>query len=170
MKKILSSSVKSAPNLVRWQSTGSILSKSFYNDDHRKLQDSARKLIDKHVNPYADEWEKDEIFPAKEVFKAFGDAGFLGINKPVEYGGQGLDYKYQMAFLEATGHIRASGVAMGIGVQTDCSTPALARFGSDQLKSTFLKPAISGAKIFNSFKVWINQILFRRNGDMRRSQ
>jgi citronellyl-CoA dehydrogenase len=44
-----------------------------------------------------------------------GNAGLLGINKPVEYGGLGLDYKYQMAFLEASGHIRASGVAMGIG-------------------------------------------------------
>ena len=33
---------------------------------------------------------------------------------------------------------------MGIGVQTDCSTPALARFGSDELKETFLKPALLG--------------------------
>ena len=49
-----------------------------------------------------------------------------------------------MAFLEASGHIRASGVAMGIGVQTDCATPALARFGSDQLKRDFLAPAIAG--------------------------
>jgi citronellyl-CoA dehydrogenase len=90
------------------------------------------------------QWEKEQIFPAHEVFKKFGDAGLLGINKPVEYGGLGLDYKYQMAFLEASGHIRASGVAMGIGVQTDCATPALARFGSDQLKRDFLAPAIAG--------------------------
>ena len=90
------------------------------------------------------QWEKDQIFPAHELFKKFGDAGLLGINKPVEYGGLGLDYKYQMAFLEASGHIRASGVAMGIGVQTDCATPALARFGSDQLKRDFLAPAIAG--------------------------
>ena len=33
---------------------------------------------------------------------------------------------------------------MAIGVQTDCSTPALANFGSDKLKETFLAPAISG--------------------------
>ena len=27
--------------------------------------------------------------------KKLGNAGLLGINKPVEYGGLGLDYKYQ---------------------------------------------------------------------------
>ncbi len=31
-----------------------------------------------------------------------------------------------------------------IGVQTDCATPALARFGSDQLRRDFLAPAIAG--------------------------
>ena len=31
-------------------------------------------------------------------------------------GGLGLDYKYQLAFLEATGYIRSGGVAMGIGI------------------------------------------------------
>ena len=51
------------------------------------------------------------MFPAKEVFKKFGSAGLLGINKPTEYGGLGLDYKYQLAFLEACGYIRSGGVA-----------------------------------------------------------
>ena len=35
------------------------------------------------------------MYPAHEVMKKLGDAGLLGINKPVEYGGLGLDYKYQ---------------------------------------------------------------------------
>lgn len=117
---------------------------TFYNEEQKALQATALKLIETEVNPYADEWEKAEMFPAHEMFKKFGDAGLLGINKPVEYGGLGLDYKYQMAFLEACGSIRASGAAMGLGVQTDCATPALARFGSDQLKKDFLAPALSG--------------------------
>jgi citronellyl-CoA dehydrogenase len=33
---------------------------------------------------------------------------------------------------------------MAIGVQTDMCTPALARFGSDELKREFLAPAIAG--------------------------
>ena len=35
-----------------------------------------------------------------------GDLGYLGINKPAKYGGMGLDYSYQMVFLETLGHIQ----------------------------------------------------------------
>jgi citronellyl-CoA dehydrogenase len=45
---------------------------------------------------------------------------------------------------EALGHIRCGGVPMAIGVQTDMATPALARFGSDEVRREFLAPSISG--------------------------
>ena len=41
-------------------------------------------------------------------------------------------------------HIKCGGVPMAIGVQTDMSTPALARFGSEEVCEQFLKPSISG--------------------------
>ena len=56
----------------------------------------------------------------------------------------GLDYSYQLVFLEALGHIRCGGVPMAIGVQTDMATPALARFGSEELCQEFLVPSIKG--------------------------
>src|SRR5262245_64693338 len=73
-----------------------------------------------------------------------GRQGFFGINKPVAYGGLGLDYSYQLVFLESLGHIRCGGVPMAIGVQTDMATPALARFGSAALCNEFLVPSIKG--------------------------
>ena len=54
----------------------------------------------------------------------------------------------RFALPEAAGHIRSSGVAMGLGVHTDMATPALAQFGSDQLKRNFLAPAIAGDGLF----------------------
>ena len=56
----------------------------------------------------------------------------------------GLDYSYQLVFLETLGHIRCGGVPMAIGVQTDMATPALARFGSEELCQEFLVPSIKG--------------------------
>jgi citronellyl-CoA dehydrogenase len=73
-----------------------------------------------------------------------GDQGYLGINKPTKWGGMGLDYSYQLAFIETLGHIRCGGVPMAIGVQTDMATPALSRFGSDELCKEFLEPSIKG--------------------------
>jgi len=78
------------------------------------------------------------------VFKGLGDLGLLGLTKPVEYGGMGLDYSYSMVMAETLGLIKCGGVPMAIGVQTDMCTPALARFGSDELKRQFLAPAIAG--------------------------
>ena len=115
-----------------------------YTQEHQELQRSVKKFIETEINPHVDAWEAAEIFPAHELFKKMGDAGFLGINKPQAYGGMGLDYSYQLAFVEALGDVNCGGVPMAIGVQTDMATPALARFGSDELRKEFLAPSIAG--------------------------
>jgi hypothetical protein len=49
-----------------------------------------------------------------------------------------------MVMAEALGDCNCGGVPMAIGVQTDMATPALARFGSDELRREFLAPTIAG--------------------------
>ncbi|XP_064841518.1 probable acyl-CoA dehydrogenase 6 [Oncorhynchus masou masou] len=104
-------------------------------------------IIDQDINPYVDQWEAEGIFPAHKVFKLLGNAGFLGVNKPVEYGGLGLDFSYSIAVSEELGNIRCGGIPMAIEIQTDMATPALARFGSTELKKEFLLPSIMGDKV-----------------------
>jgi citronellyl-CoA dehydrogenase len=115
-----------------------------FTHEHREIQKTLKRFIDEEINPHVDEWEAAEIFPAHEVFKKMGNLGLLGLCKPEEYGGAGLDYSYSLAMAEALGHIHCGGVPMAIGVQTDMCTPALARYGSDELKRNFLAPAIAG--------------------------
>ena len=118
-----------------------------YSHEHLELQRNLKRFIDTDINPFVDEWEAAEIFPAKEVFRKLGALGMLGVSKPPQFGGLGLDYSYSLAMAEALGHIRCGGVPMAIGVQTDMATPALARFGSDALRRQFLAPAISGEAV-----------------------
>ena len=115
-----------------------------YSHEHREIQNTLKRFIEAEINPHVDEWEAAEIFPAHEVFKKMGNLGLLGLTKPEAYGGAGLDYSYSMAMAEALGHIDCGGIPMAIGVQTDMATPALARFGSDELRAQFLAPAIAG--------------------------
>ena len=115
-----------------------------YTHEHQEIQKTLKRYIDEHINPYVDEWEEAEMFPAHQVFKGLGDLGLLALTKPVEYGGMGLDYSYAVAMAETLGHVHCGGVPMAIGVQTDMATPALARFGSDALRREFLAPAIAG--------------------------
>ncbi|KFP09677.1 putative acyl-CoA dehydrogenase 6, partial [Egretta garzetta] len=60
------------------------------------------------------------------------------------YGGMGLDFSYNIAVAEELGNIRCGGIPMAIGVQAGMATPALSRFGSDELKKQFLVPTIAG--------------------------
>lgn len=115
-----------------------------YTHEHQQLFDTTRRYIEEHVNPFADEWERQGLWPAREVLKGMGDLGLLGIAKPESVGGLGLDYSYQIAFAEALGYCKVGGLPMAIGVQTDMATPALARYGNDYLKENYLKPAVAG--------------------------
>ena len=112
--------------------------------EHEELRRSALKFVETEINPFVDEWEENEIFPAGELFKKLGNQGFLGITKPEKYGGSELDYTYGAVLNEAIAHSNCGGVPMAIGVQTDMATPALSRFGSEETCNEFLKPSISG--------------------------
>jgi len=115
-----------------------------FGEEHARLRETIRGFVEKEINPYIEDWEEAETFPAHELFKKMGDLGLLGITKPVEFGGQGLDYSFSVALAEEMGSINCGGVPMAIGVQTDMATPALAKFGSDDLRREFLAPTIAG--------------------------
>jgi acyl-CoA dehydrogenase len=59
----------------------------------------------------------------------------------------GLDLSFGVVMAEALGTAHCGGVPLAIGVQTDMCTPALAKFGSDELKRNFLAPAIAGQQV-----------------------
>jgi citronellyl-CoA dehydrogenase len=115
-----------------------------FTPEHEQIADTVRKFVAKEINPFLPEWEAAGQFPAHQVFKKMGDLGLLGIKFPTEFGGMGLDFSYSMVMAEALGECNAGGVPMAIGVHTDMCTPALARFGSDELRREFLAPSIAG--------------------------
>jgi citronellyl-CoA dehydrogenase len=112
--------------------------------EHHQIEDTVIRFVDKEINPHVAEWEAQGHFPAHEVFKKLGQLGLLGLKYPEEFGGAGLDFSYSMVMAEALGQSQCGGVPMAIGVQTDMATPALARFGSDELRREYLAPTIAG--------------------------
>ncbi len=113
-------------------------------DEHRQLGQTVAKFVETEINPHVDAWERDEQFPAHEVFGKLGKLGLLGIKYDPQCGGLGLDFSYSMVMAEELGTAACGGVPMAIGVQTDMCTPALDRFGSDALKRDWLAPSIAG--------------------------
>ncbi|MFY9478788.1 MAG: acyl-CoA dehydrogenase family protein [Aquabacterium sp.] len=115
-----------------------------FTAEHRALAETVKRFCEQEINPHIKEWEEAEIFPAHELFKKMGNLGLLGVKYDTAYGGMGLDFSYSMVVAEELGAIPCGGVPMAIGVQTDMCTPALHRFGSDELKREYLAPSIAG--------------------------
>lgn len=115
-----------------------------FTKEHEAVRRTVARFVQEELNPHVDEWEDAETYPAHEVIKKLGKLGLLGLTKPEAFGGAGLDHSYSVIMAEELGACRCGGVPMSIGVHTDMATPALARFGSDELRKEFLAPAIAG--------------------------
>jgi alkylation response protein AidB-like acyl-CoA dehydrogenase len=117
-----------------------------FTDEHDQLRESVRAFVLRELAPYADEWEETGFFP-NSVFRRMGELGFLGLDKPERYGGQGGDYYSAIVLGEELTRCRSGGVAMGLTVQTDLTLPPLLAFGTEEQKRQWAVPAISGEKI-----------------------
>jgi len=116
-----------------------------FTDEHEALRESITNFATKELAPHAEEWE-ETTFP-DWVFTRMGELGFLGLDKPEKYGGQGGDYFSAMVLGEAIGAANCGGLAMGVAVQTDMAMPPILAFGSEQQKQEWVVPAINGERI-----------------------
>jgi alkylation response protein AidB-like acyl-CoA dehydrogenase len=116
-----------------------------FTDEHEQLRESIRAFATKELAPHAEEWE-ETTFP-NWVFTRMGELGFLGLDKPEEYGGQGGDYYSAMVLAETIGHSNSGGMCMGVAVHTDMAMPPILAFGTEEQKQQWVVPAIKGEKI-----------------------
>ena len=56
-----------------------------FSDEHDQLRESIHGFVTKELAPHAEEWE-ETTFP-DSVFPRMGELGFLGLDKPEQYGG-----------------------------------------------------------------------------------
>jgi alkylation response protein AidB-like acyl-CoA dehydrogenase len=134
-------------------STSSVLKPDFaaktkhfiFTDEHEQLRESIRSFAIKELAPHAEEWE-ETTFP-DSVFRRMGELGFLGLDKPEQYGGQGGDYYSSLVLAEEICHAQSGGLGMGVAVQTDMAMPPILAFGTEEQKQEWAVPAISGQKI-----------------------
>jgi alkylation response protein AidB-like acyl-CoA dehydrogenase len=116
-----------------------------FTDEHEQLRESIHNFVVKELAPHAEEWE-ETTFP-DWVFRRMGELGFLGLDKPEQYGGQGGDYFSALVLAEELVHARCGGLGMGVAVHTDMAMPPILAFGSEEQKQEWVVPAIKGEKI-----------------------
>jgi acyl-CoA dehydrogenase len=117
-----------------------------FTDEHEELRESIRGFIASELRPHAMEWEDAHWFP-DEVFTTCAKQGLLGLKYEQQWGGQGGDYLHEAVLAEELSRCGSGGLAAGIGAHVNIATPPIWKFGTDDQKERYLRPAIAGEKI-----------------------
>src|ERR1700744_3675722 len=76
-----------------------------------------------------------------------GELGFLGLEKPESFGGQGGGYYVSLVVAREVTHPRCGGRVRGVAVHTNMGMPPILAFGTEEQKQQWVVPAIRGEKI-----------------------
>jgi citronellyl-CoA dehydrogenase len=115
----------------------------YFNEEHEMIRQTVKRFCREEIAPYAEEWDHEGIFP-REIFKKAANLGLFGIRIGTEWGGLGLDWWANTAYLEAMAYSDSGSVNMGMMVQSDLTLPVLDELGTREQKEEFLKPAVAG--------------------------
>ncbi len=115
------------------------------DSDTRQFQETVRAFTAREITPFATKWDNEETCP-KELFKKFGELGWLGISFPEEYGGSGGG-SVLYAILCAELARGSAAVCLGLYVHTALASAALLHLGNEEQKRRYLPPALKGEKV-----------------------
>lgn len=118
----------------------------FETDEHRALREQIRRFAANTIAPHAHAWEEANEFP-RELYVQAAKAGFMGIGYPEEHGGNGGDLTHILvAGEEMVLAGKSVGTLVGLG-SLGIALPPIIKFGTDEQKERFVKPALAGEKI-----------------------
>lgn len=114
-------------------------------DEHKMIRDMAREFAQKEIAPVAAHHDETGEFP-DETIKKMGAQGFMGIEVPEEYGGQGLDcMSYVLAMIEIAKADVAHSTIMSVNNSLFCH--GILKFGTEEQKRKYVAAIASGRAI-----------------------
>ena len=108
------------------------------------FQKSIRKLFSEKLEPNIEDYEKAGVVP-REFWKEMAELGMLCPSVPVEYGGFGTDFTFNMAVSFECGY-SYGGTSLGITVQSDILAFYILNHGTEEQKQRYL-PAMATADL-----------------------
>ncbi|MBI5929477.1 MAG: acyl-CoA dehydrogenase [Chloroflexi bacterium] len=115
------------------------------SEEQESIRQMARNFAQKEIAPIAAEFDESGEFPM-DTIKKMGRLGFMGIEVPEEYGGQGMD---TLAYVLAMEEIAKADVSHStiMSVNNSLYCHGLMKFGTEAQKQKYLVPIATGEKI-----------------------
>ncbi len=115
-----------------------------FNEGHQIFRDSFGKFLRKEIGDQYPAWEAAGIVP-REIWKKFGDNGYLLPWAPEKYGGAGADWLYSVIIIEELARFGANGVF--VPLHNDIVGPYIYSYGSEEQRERWLPGCITGETI-----------------------
>ncbi len=121
-----------------------MIPRTIFNEEHELFRESARRFVEKEIEPYYDQWERDGQV-SREVWRAAGEHGLLCCSMPEEYGGPGADFLFSMIFMEEL--CRANTTGAGFHLHSEIVAPYILKFGTEEQRQRWLPRMVRGELI-----------------------
>ena len=115
------------------------------SEEQRVFLKRVREVYEREVTPLVEEHERNETFPGS-LFRILGQERLLCLRCPKEYDGPGLNKVYESVSVEELNRICA-GIGSSIMVHGGLAVDPIHHFGSKEMKTRYLPPAVRGEKI-----------------------
>ncbi len=112
------------------------------SEEHRAIQEMARKFAETEIAPFADKWDEEHFFPRDLVLK-MGELGFYGCIIPEEYGGTNSGFLAMSLITEEISRASSS-LRVTFNMQSCGTAYTIYRYGSEFLKKKYIEKLISG--------------------------
>jgi butyryl-CoA dehydrogenase len=117
-------------------------------EEQTMIRTTTRDFAEKEIAPFARENDRNEHFPA-DIVKKMAGMGFLGLNIPAEYGGEGADYVSYCIMLEELGRADCS-MAVTASAHSCLASKTILNWGTEAQKKKYL-PRLSTGEILGCF-------------------
>lgn len=119
-----------------------MLTSSVFKDEHELFRRTVRAFFENEVEPHIAAWEKEHRIPRDLWLKA-GELGLLCPSVPVNYGGPGGDFLYNVIVAEETGYAIGGG-SVTFTSHSDIVGFYLLNHASEAARERWLPKMVSG--------------------------
>jgi long-chain-acyl-CoA dehydrogenase len=121
--------------------------RELFTDEQEDLRESFARFLQVEVVPHYAEWETARVVP-RELFAKCAAHGFLAIDVPEQYGGQGVeDWRFNVVLNEESVRAGVADAMAGPLLHSDVVLPYLLNAASEEQRERWLPDVASGERI-----------------------
>ena len=114
-----------------------------FDEQHQMFRETVRKFFETEAAPHLDRWEHEGLVEKAFWLKA-GEAGLLCPTVPEEYGGLGVDFRFNAVVAEEMAYAM---VPAGFTLQSDIIVDYILNYGTEEQKQKYLPRMVTGELI-----------------------